>query len=92
MLALSAFQSALRGWSFKAFAADEIRGARRFLERLAGRRREELASPAAADQIVAAVAPAIVLIGRTHAETLRARDRLEYEREATLGYTCELRA
>jgi len=88
MLALSAFQAALRGWSFKAFAADEIRGARRSLERLAGRRREELASPAAADQIVAAVAPAIVLIGRTHAETLRARDRLEYEREATLNYTC----
>jgi hypothetical protein len=88
MLVLGALQSALRGWGFKAFAADEVRGARRYLERLAGRRREELAAPAAADQIVAAVAPAIVLIGRTHAETLQARERLEYEREQTIGYTC----
>jgi hypothetical protein len=88
MLMLSASQSALRGWGFQAFGADEVRGARRFLERLAGRRREELASPAAADQIVAAVAPAIVLLGRTHAETLHAQEQLEYEREATLGFTC----
>src|SRR6185436_8070370 len=39
MLMLSAFQSALRGWGFKAFASDEVKGARRYLDRLAGKRK-----------------------------------------------------
>ena len=90
MLMMSAFQSALRGWGFKAFAADEIKGAKRYLERLAGKRREELGTPATADQLVAAVAPAIVLIGRTYAETLNAQQRLEYESEKTINYMCSL--
>ena len=90
MLMMSAFQSALRGWGFKAFAADEVKGAKRYVEKLAGVRREELTTPAAADALVAAVAPAIVLIGRTHAETLQARERLEYESEQTVHYMCSL--
>jgi hypothetical protein len=90
MLMMSAFQSALRGWGFKAFAADEVKGARRYLEGLAGKRREELATPAAADALVAAVAPAIVLIGRTVAETIQAQQRLEYESEKTVHYMCSL--
>lgn len=90
MLMMSAFQSALRGWGFKAFAANEVKGARRYLERLEGKRRDELAAPAAADALVAAVAPAIVLIGRTVAETIQAQQRLEYEREQTIHYMCSL--
>jgi hypothetical protein len=90
MLMLAAFQSALRGWGFKAFAADEVKGAKRYLERLAGKRKEELSKPAAADELVAAVAPAIVLIGRTYAETLHAQQRLEYESEKTINYMCSL--
>jgi hypothetical protein len=90
MLMMSAFQSALRGWGFQAFAADEVKGARHYLEALGGKRREELTTPAAADALVAAVAPAIVLIGRTHAETLQAQQRLEYEREQTIDYMCSL--
>ena len=90
MLMLSAFQSALRGWSFQAFAAGEVKGARRYLEQLGGKRREELTTPAAAEALVAAVAPAIVLIGRTHAETRQAQQRLEYESEQTVDYTCSL--
>jgi uncharacterized protein len=93
MLMIGAFQSALRGWGFQAFAADEVRGARRYLERLAGKRKEELATPATADALVAAVAPAIVLIGWTHAETLHGQERLEDERASSLGslgYTPQL--
>jgi hypothetical protein len=90
MLMMSAFQSALRGWGFKVFAADEVRTAKRYLDRLVGKRREELATPRTADALVSAVAPAIVLIGRTYAETIHAQQRLEYEREQTLTYACSL--
>jgi uncharacterized protein len=90
MLMMSAFQSALRGWGFKAFASDEVKGAKRYLDRLAGKRKEELSTPATAAALVAAVAPAIVLIGRTYAETLQAQQRLEYESEKTINYMCSL--
>ncbi len=90
MLMMSAFQSALRGWGFKAFVANEVKDAKLYLERLGRMRKEQLATPEAAEELVMAVAPAIMLIGRTYAETLQAQQRLEYESEKTINYMCSL--
>jgi hypothetical protein len=90
MLMMSSFQSALRGWGFKTFAADEVKKAKRYLEGLAGKKKDELGSPSTANELVSSVAPAIVLIGRTYAETLHAQQRLEFESEKTINYMCSL--
>lgn len=90
MLMMSAFQSALRAWGFQAFAEEQVKNAKRYLEQLSRKRKEELSTPAAAELLVSEVAPAIVLIGRTYAETLQAQHRLEYESEKTINYMCSL--
>lgn len=90
MLMMSAFQSALRGWGFKAFVANQVTEARQYLESLGRKRKEQLKSPEAAEELVVEVAPAIMLIGRTHAETIQAQQRLEYESEKTINYMCSL--
>lgn len=86
LLMISAFQAALRGWGFQAFAADELARARLHLDQLAGQRPEERSTLAAADALVAAVAPAIVLLGRASAEAIRAQHRIAHEREETIHY------
>ncbi len=83
-----ALRAALAGWSFHAFAAGERARARGHLDGLAGRRKEELATPAAADALVTAVAPALVLLGRARAGLLHARQQLELERAETPAFAC----
>ena len=87
---MGAFQSALRGWGFKMFATDSVTRARRFMLGLDGRSREELASPELANEVVENVAPTVLLIGRTVAETIHAAQRMEYESEKTINYMCSL--
>jgi hypothetical protein len=87
---MGAFQSALRGWGFKMFAADSVTRTRRFMLGLDGRSREELASPELANEVVENVAPTVLLIGRTVAETIHAAQRIEFESEKTINYMCSL--
>jgi hypothetical protein len=90
MLMMSAFQSALRGWGFKSFASEEVKKAKRYLEGLAGKGKDVLGASGTASELVVNVAPAIMLIGRTFAETIHAQQRLEYESEKTINYMCSL--
>jgi hypothetical protein len=87
---MGAFQSALRGWGFKVFASSAITAAQQYLQGLANKSRADLASPGLADEVVAAIAPTMLLVGRTTADTTLASQRLEFEREKTVNYMCSL--
>ena len=72
LLMLGAFQTALRGWGFKAFASEAVAGTKKYLQELSSKTRAQLGSPALADEIVGRVAPTVLLIGRAIAEIGRA--------------------
>ncbi|HEU0036429.1 MAG TPA: S16 family serine protease [Kofleriaceae bacterium] len=84
---IAAYQAALRGWGYKMFASESVAGTRKFLRSFASRDPAVLTNPDEADKVVANVAPTVLLIGRTVAETVLAAQRLEFENEKTLGYT-----
>ncbi|MGN6109084.1 MAG: S16 family serine protease [Kofleriaceae bacterium] len=87
---MGAFQSALRGWGFKVFAADAMRRTKGYLESLGKKSRDQLMTAEAAEEIVQWIGPTVLLIGRTFADTKLAAQRLEFESEHSLGYTCSL--
>jgi uncharacterized protein len=90
LLMLGSFQSALRGWGFRMFAGEAVRTARAYLTGLAGRSRDQLGSAALAEQLVGKVAPTVVLIGRMYASSVLAAQRLEFETEQSINYTCSI--
>jgi len=91
LLMMGAYQAALRGWGFKLFAAEAVGNTRRFVAMISGRDRTELGSAEVADLIVANVAPTVLLIGRTVAETALAGERMEFESEKSINYMCNIK-
>lgn len=90
LLMMGAFQAALRGWGFKVFAADNVAKTRSFLASLSMVSRADLGSPAVAEEVAKIVAPTVLLIGKTVAETALAVQRMEFESEKTVNYMCSL--
>ncbi|MBS1122423.1 MAG: peptidase lon domain protein [Deltaproteobacteria bacterium] len=90
LVMMGAYQAALRGWGFKMFAADAVGSTKRFLAELATHEASELSSPEVAERVVANVAPTVLLIGRTVAETALAADRIEFESEKSVRYMCSI--
>ncbi|MDQ3367615.1 MAG: hypothetical protein M3680_19510 [Myxococcota bacterium] len=90
LLMMGAFQSALRAWGFKVFAASSVATTRQFLRMLGSADRARLASPEVADKIVQQVAPTVLLIGRTIADTILATEKLEFESEQSVNYMCSI--
>lgn len=89
LLMITTFQAALRGWGFKVFASDAISRTKAYLGGLTGSK-ATLASPAVAEEVVATVAPTVLLIGRTVAETMMAEQQLEFEAEKSVNYMCSI--
>lgn len=90
LLMITAFQAALRGWGFKVFAGDAVGRTKLYLAQLASASKAELGAPDVADKIVLQVAPTVLLIGRTVAETMMAEQELEFEREPSVNYLCSI--
>lgn len=90
LLMISAFAEALKGWSARVFAADQVMQSKRFLMGLSGVDRAQLGSPEVADQIVENILPAVILIGRTVTASVRAGETLDFEVEKTVNYMCSL--
>ncbi len=90
LLMMGAFQAALRGWGFKVFASSSVANTRQFLRMLGSADRAMLASPEVADKIVQQVAPTVLLIGKTVADTIVASQKLEIESEKSVNYMCSL--
>ena len=89
LLMITTFQAALRGWGFKVFAGDAVVRTKAFLTSL-GSGKAELASPEVAEKVVQAVAPTVLAIGRTVAETSMAAQELEFETEKSVNYMCSI--
>jgi hypothetical protein len=90
LLMMGAYQAALRGWGFKVFASTSVAQTRQFLRMLAATDRATLASPDVADKIVQQVAPTVLYIGKTVADTIVAQQKLEFESEKSVNYICSI--
>ncbi|MGE0871582.1 MAG: S16 family serine protease [Kofleriaceae bacterium] len=87
---IAAFQAALRAWGFKVFVNDVVDRTKTVLEQLGRLQPAERRSRAIAEQIVAAVAPTVVLIGRTVAETALAGELIELGAKSSSDYRCSV--
>lgn len=90
LLMMGAFQSALRSSGFVQLAVWRFGLASEYLSTLEGKSKTELASPAVADALVAAVVPAEMLIARSELDTKIAVQRLEFETAKSVGYMCSI--
>lgn len=90
LLLMSAFQSALRGWASKMHARSSVRMTKSFVAGLVDESPEDLASQDVAEQLVSRVAPSVLAIGRSISETIVAVQRLEFENETSINYTCSI--
>jgi hypothetical protein len=77
---IAALQAALRGASYHGFAADSMRAATQVLAELKGKSPAELGSAATGELVANAVAPTILMLFRTIAETAVAEQALEPDR------------
>jgi hypothetical protein len=83
---VAAFQAALRGWSYDAFAADSVRATTQLLGGLRGKPASELASPATLEAMANAIVPAALMRFRTIAENELADQELAIDQGVT--YAC----
>jgi hypothetical protein len=90
LVMMGAYQAALRGWGFKMYAKQSIMRTKQFVAMVAQKDASELGSTEVADLIIENVAPTVLLIGRTVAETLLASQRMEFESEKTVNYMCNI--
>jgi hypothetical protein len=87
---ISAFQKALVGWGFHVFAGERMGMARSTVAALMGAPAQKLLSDEVAEEVVNAVAPAVLAIGRGTAGASVALDALEIEKERGVNYLCSL--
>ncbi len=85
---LAAFQEALRGASGHGFAADAIRETTQFLTSWTGKSAAELGASSTAEAVVNRVAPAVLMMLRTTAETAIAEQEQTFEHDAGVPYSC----
>jgi len=85
---LAAFQAALRGASSHGFAVDALREATQFLTSWTGKPAAELGAPSTADAVTNRVAPAVLMMLRTIAETTVAEQEQAFEHDQGVPYTC----
>jgi hypothetical protein len=88
LLMMGAYQAALRGWGFKVFASQSVAQTRQFIRMLQSTDKAMLAS--VADKIVQQVAPTVLYIGKTVADTIVAAQKLEFESEKSVNYICSI--
>ncbi|MEO6771810.1 MAG: S16 family serine protease [Kofleriaceae bacterium] len=87
---IAAFKTALRSYVYRQLATQATASTVTFLQGLAAEPAAKLTSAEAADQIVAAIAPTVLYIGRTTAESTLALEELEFEKEDSVTYMCSL--
>jgi hypothetical protein len=90
ILMMGAFQSALRSAGFAHLAVWRLGLASEYLGTLEGKSKADLASAKVADELVAVLAPAELLVARSELDTKIAVQRLEFETAKSIGYMCSL--
>jgi hypothetical protein len=84
----AAFEAALRSTVFKSMASTALDATTQFLESLSTLSRAELGSPETADKVMSAVAPTVLYVARTIAESTLASQELDFGSEPSVAYTC----
>ncbi len=87
---MAAFKTALRAYVYHQLASQVVSATSSFLEGLAKQPAATLATRDTADQVVAAVAPTLLYLGRTNAEATLALQELEFEKEDSVTYMCSV--
>jgi len=83
---MAAFEAGLRGYVFEQMASTSIEQTAAYLESLKGTPTAQLGSPEAADKIMQAIAPTLLYVGRTIAESTLATQELEFEHAPSVPY------
>jgi hypothetical protein len=87
---MSAFRAALRGWVFKDFATASLAATKTYIKSLSGTPLATLGSDKVADDVVTHVAPSILYVAKTLAETTLATEQLEFVSAADVNYMCSV--
>lgn len=87
---IAAFKTALRSYVYRQLASQIVQTTTGYLQGLQGAPAAKLNASDTADQIVGAVAPTLLYLGRTSAETTLALQELEFEKEDSVMYMCSL--
>jgi hypothetical protein len=84
---MAAFEAGLRGTVFKTMAKTSIGATTQFLESLSSLPTAQLGSSETADKVMTAVAPSVLYVARTIAESTLASQELDFEAERSVPYT-----
>jgi uncharacterized protein len=87
---MAAFKTALRSWVYRQLAMQVVSAATQYLNTLSSENAAKLGSAEVADQVVAAIAPTVLYLGRTTAETTLALQELDFEHEDSVKYMCSI--
>ncbi|HUJ61890.1 MAG TPA: hypothetical protein VLX92_25470 [Kofleriaceae bacterium] len=85
---LSGFKAALEAWVYEQYASAAVAQTAGFLDRTASLSAAEIEAPATADRVVGQVAPTMVYVRRTVAETALALEELELEPADHTPFRC----
>jgi hypothetical protein len=87
---MAAFKTALRSYVYRQLAEQITLQTIAYLETLAKESPTVLGSATTGDAVVAALAPTLLYLGRTSAETTLALQQLEFEKEDSVMYMCSI--
>ena len=87
---MAAFRSALRGWAFEVFASRSVAETSAYVKSLAGTPVAQLGSSQTTEALIARVAPSVLYVKKTVAETTLATEQLEFAAPADFDYTCSI--
>jgi hypothetical protein len=87
---MAAFKTALRSWVYRQLATQVVAATTQYLDTLSKENATKLGSAEIADQVAAAVAPTVLYLGRTTAETTLALQELDFEHEDSVKYMCSV--
>jgi uncharacterized protein len=87
---MAAFKTALRSYVYRQLAEQVTLQTIGYLETLTKESPTVLGSATTGDAVVAALAPTLLYLGRTSAETTLALQQLEFEKEDSVMYMCSI--
>ena len=87
---MAAFEAGLRSTVFQSMASTALAATTQYLESLSTSSRAQLGSPDTADKVMSAVAPTVLYVARTIAESTLASQELELGDQPSVPYTSSL--
>jgi hypothetical protein len=90
LLMMASFEAALEGWVYEELAGRAVGAVQDGLKSLSPENTAVLGSPGFADQLAAALAPAMLFLARGTVGADIAREELEFEAETSVNYMCSI--